>query len=51
MAFLPDRNLSYKGSSEAVGDLNNGLFLGTLQLLDSYNGTIKQHLDKVVECQ
>ena len=49
--FLGERNLPFRGSGPAVGDLDNGLFLGTLELLGSYNGTIKQHLDKVTECQ
>ena len=49
--FLAERNLPFRGSSAAVGDPHNGLFLGTLELLSSYDLTIKHHLDQVMEHQ
>ena len=49
--FLAERNLPFRGSSSAVGDLDNGLFLGTLELISSYNPTIKEHLDTVMKHQ
>lgn len=49
--FLAERNLPFRGSSSTVGDLDNGLFLGTLELVSSYNPTIKEHLDTVKKYQ
>ena len=43
--FLAERNLPFRSSCSAVGDLDNGLFLGTLELISSYNPTIKENLD------
>ena len=47
MLFLPFK----RGLSSNVGDLDNGLFLGTLELISSYNPTIKEHLDTVMKHQ
>ena len=48
---LAERNLPYKSSSSAVGDPENDLFLGTLELIgnhDAYDSrSIKDHLDTV----
>ena len=49
--FLAERNLPFRGSSSDVGDLGNGLFLGILELISSYNPTIKEHLDTVMKHQ
>ena len=47
---LAERSLPYKSSSSAVGDPENDLFLGTLELIgnhDAYDWTVKSHLDTV----
>ena len=37
IVFLAERNLPFCGSSSAVGDGNNGQFLGMLELLSKHN--------------
>ena len=45
--FLAERNLPFRGSSSAVGDPDNGLFLGSLELIGNHDSTIKDHLNTV----
>ena len=49
--FLAERNLAFRGSSSTIGEIDNGNFLGLLELLSSYHPIIKQHLDDVKEHQ
>ena len=44
---LFERDLSFRGSTSAVGDPENGLFFGTLELIGNQDSTIKDHLDTV----
>ena len=44
---LSEKNLPFRGSTSAVGDPENGLFLGTLELIGNHDSTIKDHLDTV----
>ena len=44
---LSERNLPFRGSTSAVGDPENNLFLGTLELIGNHDLTIKDHLDTV----
>ena len=37
---LAERNLPFRGSTSAVGDPENGLFLGTLELIGNHDSTI-----------
>lgn len=45
--FLGERNLPLRGSSNQIGDMSNGLFLGTLELLSKYCPHLKEHLENV----
>ena len=45
--FLAERNFQFRGSSSAVDDPANGLFLGSLELIGSQDSTIKDHLNTV----
>ncbi|OCT65737.1 hypothetical protein XELAEV_18041980mg [Xenopus laevis] len=40
-------NLAFRGSSQRVGDIQNGNFLGILELMAHYDAVLKEHLDKV----
>lgn len=44
--FLASRNLAFKGTTEDVGDVHNGNFLGTLDLLARYDPLLSDHLKK-----
>ena len=45
--FLSERGLPFRGDSCRIGDKHNGLFLGVLEVIASYDSTLKGHLDKV----
>ena len=45
--FLSERGLPFRGDSCRIGDKHNGLFPGVLQVIASYDSTLKGHLDKV----
>ena len=45
--FLSERNLAFRGLSSTIGDPDNGLFLGTLELLSKHNKTLDMHLKQV----
>ncbi|OCT57850.1 hypothetical protein XELAEV_18002940mg [Xenopus laevis] len=49
--FLASRNLAFRGSSQRVGDIQNGNFLGILELMAHYDAVLKEHLDKVKRSQ
>ena len=45
--FLSVRGLPFRGDSCRIGDKHNGLFLGVLEVIASYDSTLKGNLDKV----
>ena len=45
--FLAERNLPFRGCSSKIGDPDNGLFLGTLELLSQHNKVLQMHLQEV----
>ena len=45
--FLAERHLAFRGLSSTIGEIDNGNFLGLLELLSSYHLITKQHLDDV----
>jgi len=45
--FLAERHLPLRGSSSRIGDEDNGLFLGMLELLSKHNKVLKVHLAHV----
>lgn len=44
---LATRNLAFRGKTHALGDVHNGNFVGTLELLSRYDPLLKDHLDKI----
>ncbi len=44
---LASRNVPFWGKIKDLGDVHNGNFLGTLELLSHYNPLLKDHLEKV----
>ncbi|XP_065903748.1 zinc finger MYM-type protein 1-like [Dysidea avara] len=49
--FLAERNLPFRGSSNKIGDGDNGLFLGILELLSKHNKVLEMHLNNVKQHQ
>jgi len=49
--FLAERNLPLRGSSSRIGDEDNGLFLGMLELLSKHNKMLEVHLAHVKQHQ
>lgn len=47
--FLASRNLPFRGTTDNLGDVRNGNFLGTLELLAHYDPLLSDHLQKVSE--
>ena len=45
--FLAEWNLPFRGCSSNIGDPDNGLFLGTLELLSQHNNVLQMHLQEV----
>ena len=45
--FLAERNLPFSGSTRNIGDHENGIFLGTLELISRNNKVLQQHLEDV----
>ena len=45
--FLSERGLPFRGDSCRIGDKHNGLFLGVLEVIASYDSTLKGHLDNM----
>ena len=44
---LASRNLPFRGKTQTLGDVHNGNYLGTLELMSHYDPLLKDHLDKV----
>ena len=49
--FLGERGLAFRGSSQRVGDSDNGNFLGLIELLSHWDPILKEHVLKVEESQ
>ena len=45
--LLGERGLPFRGSSQRIGDVNNGNFLAFLELLADYDFLIQDHITKV----
>lgn len=44
--FLSTRGMSFFGRNESIGSLNNGNFLGCMELLSEYDPFLAKHLEK-----
>ena len=49
--FLGQRGLAFRGSSQRIGDSNNGNFLGLIELLSHWDPLLKEHVLRVKESQ
>ncbi len=49
--LLSERGLAFRGKSNRVGDLDNGNFLGILELISHYGPVLCGHLEKVGKSQ
>jgi len=49
--FLASRGLHFQGSSTKIGIVNNGNFLGILELLGRYDEVTRNHLATVEKYQ
>ena len=49
--FLGERGLVFIGKIHLIGDLRNGNFLGTFELISHYDSILEEHLNKVKESQ
>ena len=49
--FLSERGLSFRGSSERIGEANNGNFLGMVELLAKYDSFLNDHISNVRNAQ
>ena len=49
--FLGRRGLAFRGSLLRIGDVNNGNFLGLLELLAHYNLIVEEHVTNVQAAQ
>lgn len=49
--FLGERGLALRGTSEKIGDPNNGNFLGLIELLAEYDPLLREHIAKVKKAQ
>lgn len=49
--FLASRGLPFQGSSTKIGEVNNGNFLGILELLGRYDEVTRDHLATVEKYQ
>ena len=45
--FLGERGLPLPGSSQRIGDVHNGNFLGPIQLLSHYDPLLQEHVTKI----
>ncbi|KAM3921533.1 LOW QUALITY PROTEIN: zinc finger MYM-type protein 1-like, partial [Leptodactylus fuscus] len=48
---LASRNMAFRGSSQRIGEIHNGNFLGTLEILARYDNLLREHLEKVKASQ
>lgn len=51
LLFLASRGLPFQGNNISIGDVNNGNFLGTLELIGKYNEITREHLATVKTLQ
>ena len=49
--FLGERGLTFRGSSQRIGSVNNGNFLGIIELISHYDPILREHVKKVAESQ
>ena len=49
--FLGERGLAFRGSSHLIGSVQNGNFLGLVELLSHWDPVLNEHVKKVEECQ
>ena len=47
IVFLGERGLASRGTSQRIGDVHNGNFLGLLELLANYDPLLQEHVIKV----
>ena len=47
IVFLGERGLAFRGTSQRIGDVHNGNFLGLLELLANYDPLLQEHVIKV----
>ena len=45
--FLGERALAFRGSTQCVGDVHNGNFLGLLELISHYDPILREHVTNV----
>ena len=49
--FSCQRGISFRRDTDAVGDVNNGNFLGIIELISHYDPVLREHVSKVHEFQ
>lgn len=49
--FLGERGLAFRGTSERIGDPNNGNFLGLIELLSEFDPLLREHISKIKKAQ
>ncbi|XP_065651301.1 zinc finger MYM-type protein 1-like [Hydra vulgaris] len=49
--FLGERGLAFRGSSQRIGDVDNGNFLGLIELLSHWDPILREHALSVGESQ
>ena len=49
--FMRKTGLAFRGSSQRIGSINNGNFLGIIELLSRYDPVLQEHIKKVTESQ
>ncbi|XP_037775590.1 uncharacterized protein LOC119572557 [Penaeus monodon] len=47
VVFLGERGLYFRGSSQRIGDIHNGNFLGLIELLAHYDRVLSEHVTKI----
>jgi hypothetical protein len=48
---LSERGFAFRGSSQRIGSIDNGNFLGIIELLSRYDPVLREHMIKVAESQ
>ena len=49
--FLAERDLSFRGSTERIGEANNGNFLGMIELVAKYDSVLNEHISNLKNAQ
>ncbi|XP_067140986.1 zinc finger MYM-type protein 1-like [Centruroides vittatus] len=49
--FLAERNIEFRGSIENLGDARNGIFLGILELLGTFDPVMQDHIQRIATKQ